>query len=125
MAKTRTLTFVFFLVAGVASFAFHHHAHAVSAMAHMDPKTEALFQQGFDLFVKKQYRQSTPVLLEAATAGHPRAQALSGRTYQEGLGVPVDYKQAAAWFGKAAAQGHRAAQYALGNFYFEVTGCEC
>ena len=88
----------------------------------MDSKTEAVFQRGYDFFVKKQYEQSLPVLLKAAKAGHPRAQALLGRTYQEGLGVPVDYKQAAVWFGQAAAQGHRASQYGLGNLYFEGEG---
>ena len=50
-------------------------------------------------------------LMEAGKAGHPRAQALLGRTYQEGLAVPVDYKEAVVWFGQAAASGHRASQY--------------
>lgn len=60
--------------------------------------------------------------MEVAQAGHPRAQALLGRTYQEGLGQAVDYKQAAEWYGKAASQGHRAALFSLGNLYFEGDG---
>lgn len=87
-----------------------------------DPKVEARFKQGYDLFMKKNYASAFPVLMEVALAGHPRAQALLGRTYQEGLGQAVDYKQAAEWFGKAAAQGHRAARFSLGNLYFEGDG---
>jgi len=88
-----------------------------------DPKVEARFKQGYDLFTsKKNYAAAFPILLEVANAGHPRAQALLGRTYQEGLGQAKDYKQAVEWYGKAAAQGHRMAQFSLGNLYFEGDG---
>ncbi|MFO0765753.1 MAG: tetratricopeptide repeat protein [Nitrospiraceae bacterium] len=86
------------------------------------PKVEAQFKRSYDLFMKKDYAAATPILLEVAKAGHPRAQALFGRTYQEGLGQKVAFKQAADWYGKAAAQGHRAAQFSLGNLYFEGDG---
>ena len=89
---------------------------------HSDPKIEARFKQGYDLFMEKNYAAAFPILMETAQAGHPRAQALLGRTYQEGLGQAKDYTQAAEWYGKAAAQGHRAAQYSLGNLYFEGDG---
>ncbi|HMU55783.1 MAG TPA: tetratricopeptide repeat protein [Nitrospira sp.] len=87
-----------------------------------DPKVEARFKQGYDLFTMKNYAAAFPILVEVAQAGHPRAQALLGRTYQEGLGQAKDYKQAAEWYGKAAAQGHRAALFSLGNLYFEGDG---
>lgn len=87
-----------------------------------DPKVEARFKQGYDLFTKKNYAAAFPILVEVANAGHPRAQALLGRTYQEGLGQAVDYKQSAEWYDKAAAQGHRAALFSLGNLYFEGDG---
>lgn len=88
-----------------------------------DPKVEARFKQGYDLFTsKKDYAAAFPILVEVANAGHSRAQALLGRTYQEGLGQAKDYKQAAEWYGKAAAQGHRAALFSLGNLYFEGDG---
>ncbi|GKS57826.1 hypothetical protein YTPLAS18_13530 [Nitrospira sp.] len=88
-----------------------------------DPKVEARFKQGYDLFTtKKDYAAAFPILVEVANAGHPRAQALLGRIYQEGLGRAKDYKQAAEWYGKAAAQGHRAALFSLGNLYFEGDG---
>jgi hypothetical protein len=46
-----------------------------------DPKVEARFKQGYDLFMKKNYAAAFPILMETAQAGHPRAQALLGRTY--------------------------------------------
>ena len=88
-----------------------------------DPKVEARFKQGYDVFTtKKNYAAAFPILVEVANAGHPRAQALLGRIYQEGLGRAKDYKQAAEWYGKAAAQGHRMALFSLGNLYFEGDG---
>ena len=90
--------------------------------ASADPQVEARFKQGYDLFTKKNYAAAFPILMEVGQAGHPRAQALLGRTYQEGLGQAKDYKQAAEWYGKAAAQGHRAAQFSLGNLYLVGDG---
>ncbi|SLM48967.1 exported protein of unknown function [Nitrospira japonica] len=87
-----------------------------------DPKVEARFKQGYDLYMKKSYAAAFPILMETAQAGHPRAQAVLGIIYSQGRGQPVDNKQAAVWYGKAAAQGHRAAQFSLGNLYFEGDG---
>jgi hypothetical protein len=89
---------------------------------HSDPKLEARFKQGYDLYMKKSYAAAFPILLETAQAGHPRAQAVLGVIYSQGRGQPVDNKQAAVWYGKAAAQGHRAAQFSLGNLYLEGDG---
>lgn len=87
-----------------------------------DPKVEARFKQGYDLYMKKSYAAAFPILLEAAEAGHPRAQAVLGIIYSQGRGQAVDNKQAAEWYSKAAAQGHRAAQFSLGNLYLEGDG---
>jgi TPR repeat protein len=38
---------------------------------------------------------------------------------ETGLGVPKDYRQAAAWYRKSAEQGNVNAQLSLGNLYFE------
>ena len=90
--------------------------------ASADPQVEARFKHGYDLFTKKNYAAAFPILMEVGQAGHPRAQAMLGRTYQEGLGQAKDYKQAAEWYEKAAAQGHRMALFSLGNLYFEGDG---
>lgn len=87
-----------------------------------DPKVEARFKQGYDLYMKKSYAAAFPILMETAQAGHPRAQAVLGVIYNQGRGQPMDNKQAAVWYGKAAAQGHRAAQFSLGNLYLEGDG---
>ena len=87
-----------------------------------DPKVEARFKQGYDLYNQKNYAAAFPILMETAQGGHPRAQALLGLIYSKGRGRAVDYKQAAEWYGKAAAQGHRAAQFSLGSLYFDGDG---
>jgi hypothetical protein len=92
------------------------------AFVSSDPKLEARFKQGYDLYRKESYAAAFPILLETAQAGHPRAQAVLGIIYNQGRGRAVDNKQAAVWYGKAAAQGHRAAQFSLGNLYLEGDG---
>lgn len=87
-----------------------------------DPKVEARFKQGYELYTKQNYAAAFPILLETAQAGHPRAQAVLGILYSQGRGRAVDNKQAAEWYGKAASQGHRAAQFSLGNLYFDGDG---
>ena len=52
-----------------------------------------------------------------AKAGDARAQFEVGLAYYRGLGVEVNYKEAAHWFGLAAAQGQPEAQNNLGNMY--------
>ena len=89
-----------------------------------DPKVEARFKQGYELYTKKSYAAAFPILLETAQAGHPRAQAVLGIIYSQGRGQAVDNKQAAVWYAKAAAQGHRAAQFSLGNLYLEGDGVQ-
>lgn len=53
----------------------------------------------------------------AAGSGDARAQHDLGRRYLTGDGVPVDPKQAAAWFLRAAEQGYAPAQTEMGNAY--------
>jgi TPR repeat protein len=42
--------------------------------------------------------------------------------YGKGLGVPVDYRRAMAWYRKAAAQGHATAQNNIGFIYLNGQG---
>ncbi len=53
----------------------------------------------------------------AAEAGDAAAQFALGKCYEEGRGVPQDFRQALQWYEKAAALGHATAQYSLGNCY--------
>jgi len=45
-----------------------------------------------------------------------------GFAYDDGIGVPQDYKEAVKWYRLAAYQGDAAAQYNLGYMYYEGLG---
>jgi TPR repeat protein/serine/threonine protein kinase len=53
----------------------------------------------------------------AAAAGDPEAQIHLGRMYENGLGVPRDYRKAMKWYRKAAEQGNADGEVDLGHMY--------
>ena len=61
-------------------------------------------------------------LTEKAKEGIAAAQFYLGVAYQEGKGVPKDYKMAVSWYKKAAEKGFATAQYNLGIFYLNGVG---
>jgi TPR repeat protein len=61
---------------------------------------------------------------KSAEAGNASAQNRLGLLYDEGLGVPQDYRQAKEWFEKAAKQGHVGAQVNLGTLYLQGAGAQ-
>jgi len=63
-----------------------------------------------DELVQKEY--------ERAVAGNAQAQFELGERFYQGLGVEIDYANAAAWFELAAKQGHPGAQRILAMIYF-------
>jgi hypothetical protein len=62
------------------------------------------------------------VVKPRAEAGDPQAQYLLGEAYSKGLGVSMDYREAAIWWTRAAEQGLPAAQYDLGRIYKHGSG---
>ncbi len=52
-----------------------------------------------------------------ADQGNASAQCRLGVMYEEGHGVPQDYKEAMRWYGKAADKGNAEAQCNLGSMY--------
>lgn len=56
-------------------------------------------------------------LLAKAKAGDPKAEALVGRSYDLGIGVPQDHAEAVRWWRMAADQGIAYAQASLGAAY--------
>lgn len=60
----------------------------------------------------------------AAERGHSKAQCYLGICYENGKGVPQDYKQAAYWFEKSALQGDSFAQASIGILYYTGNGVE-
>jgi TPR repeat protein len=61
-------------------------------------------------------------LRKSAEEGNASAQNRLGLLYDEGVGVPQDYRQAKKWFEKAAKQGHAGAQTNLGTLYLQGEG---
>jgi len=59
---------------------------------------------------------------KAAEQGDAIAQDKFGTMYSRGEGVPLDYKQAAAWYSKAAEQGLASAQANLAFMYYKGEG---
>jgi len=54
-------------------------------------------------------------LQKQAEGGDPVAMAALGDAYERGSGVPIDLRQAAAWYQKAAEAGNPMAMKNLGN----------
>lgn len=64
------------------------------------------------------------VWLQAARAGDAEAQTTLGEIFEQGLGVPADYRSAATWYQQAAQQGHERAMINLGFLYESGLGVE-
>jgi len=62
------------------------------------------------------------VVPKTAEQGYADAQSDLGEMYDEGRGVPKDYKEAARWYRKAAEQGNADAQSDLGVMYAKGRG---
>jgi TPR repeat protein len=60
----------------------------------------------------------------AASKGDAKAAYVLGTAYEEGNGVPQDYKQAMDWFLRAAIRGDARAQWKLGLGYLKAFGRE-
>ena len=70
----------------------------------------------------RDHAEALPLLAQAAGKNSPQAQAMLGRAYREGRGVPEDAVEAAEWFRKAAAQSFVEAQFALAEMLEQGNG---
>jgi TPR repeat protein len=71
---------------------------------------------------RAEYEATAKALRKSAEKGDASAQFRLGQLYDEGTGVPKDYRQAMEWFEKAAKQGHVGAQINLGTLYLQGEG---
>jgi TPR repeat protein len=71
---------------------------------------------------RAEYEATAKVVRKSAEEGDVSAQNRLGLLYDEGTGVPQDYRQAKEWFEKAAKQGHVGAQVNLGTLYLQGEG---
>jgi TPR repeat protein len=83
---------------------------------------DALGRIAFDLDTEEDYVTSRYWSELAAEQGNPYSQARLGTIYHEGLGVPRDPRQAAAWWLSAARLGHDGAQLLIGAAYHQGIG---
>jgi len=75
------------------------------------------FQDGWDAYIKGDYKTAFIEWQPLAEQGHASAQGILGLMYANGQGVLKDDKEAVKWVRKAAEQGHASAQYNLGVMY--------
>ncbi len=75
------------------------------------------FQAGLDAYTDGDYATALREFRPLAEQGVAEAQYSLGVLYDNGNGVPQDYRQARHWWEKAATQGEAKAQYNLGVLY--------
>jgi TPR repeat protein len=75
------------------------------------------FAEGVSAQRRGDYETARREYLEAAQDGNSNAQNNLGHLYRQGLGGPVDMKQAVDWFSKAAQAGQVNAETSLGDMY--------
>lgn len=85
---------------------------------------DKLYEEGKQLYDKKDYAAAFPKLKAAAEKGHKKAQYRLGRCYDKGHGTTEDDRLAVVWYEKAAKQGMAKAQYQLGKCYKDGEGVE-
>ena len=82
------------------------------------------FGQGKAAFARGNYIVAARILTPYARRGNPRAQAMLGFMYENGLGVPQAYDAAVELYHLAAERGDPSAQYFLGLMYDKGHGVE-
>jgi TPR repeat protein len=75
------------------------------------------YDDGLAAYNRNDYATALSLIRPLAELGNARAQYLLAVMYQEGLGVPQDYAQAAKWYRLAGEQRHLRAQLNLGYMY--------
>jgi uncharacterized protein len=91
---------------------------AAASVAGLDrAEAGSTLQSGVAAMARQDYAAAVRILAPIAQRGNPQAQAIMGRLYVIGRGVPQNYTQAAIWYRRAAEQGNPWAQYELGLLY--------
>ncbi len=76
----------------------------------------------YQAFVSKQFDVAYPLVKAECGRGNTEAMNLMGTMYTNGLGVEIDYDEAALWFRQAAIGGNHDAQAALGAMLTDGKG---
>jgi len=81
-------------------------------------------KEGISAYKEKNYAVALKELQPLADKGKAEAQMVIGAMYDNGEGVPMDYRQAVMWYSKAADQGNANAQYNLAMMYANGLGIQ-
>jgi uncharacterized protein len=95
----------------------------VGVAAAWPAKSDSL-QQGKAAFARGNYIRAARLLAPFARKGHPRAQAMLGFMYENGLGAPQAYDVAVELYAGAAERGDPSGQYLLGLMYDKGHGVD-
>ena len=86
------------------------------------PSYSADFNKGWDAYNNGDFVTALREWRPLAEEGNANAQYNLGVMYDNGDGVPQDYKEAVRWYTLAAEQGYAQAQHNLANRYFYGEG---
>jgi TPR repeat protein len=84
----------------------------------------ATVEDGYALYMRRDFEGARAIWLELAEAGDTVAQAWIGSLYANGEGVAVDDARAFAWYLRSAEGGNAQAQANVGTFYIMGKGVE-
>lgn len=92
-------------------------ATLIAGVAAALPAKGDSLRQGKEAFSHGDYIRAARLLAPPARRGNPRAQAMLGFMYENGLGAPQAYDAAVELYIRAAERGDPSAQYLLGLMY--------
>src|SRR6202011_1386824 len=88
------------------------------------PANGSCLSQGKAAFSRGNYALAAQLLAPFARRGNPRAQAMLGFMYENGLGAPQAYDVAVEFYAGAAERGDPSGQYLLGLMYDKGHGVD-
>ena len=99
-------------------------ATLIAATAAAWPAKADTLNRGRFAFLHGNYVLAARLLAPLAERGNPRAQAMLGFMYENGLGAPQAYDVAVEYYADAAERGDPSGQYLLGLMYDKGQGVE-
>ena len=99
-------------------------AALIGGVATALPANGSSLSQGKAAFSRGNYALAAQLLAPLARRGNPRAQAMLGFMYENGLGAPQAYDVAAELYAGAAERGDPSGQYLLGLMYDKGHGVD-
>ena len=99
-------------------------ATLIAGMATAWPAKSDSLRQGRAAFSRGDYVRAAQLLAPLAQSGNPRAQAMLGFMYENGLGAPQAYDVAVGLYVGSAERGDPSGQYLLGLMYDKGHGVD-